>query len=310
MKSINKIYCLLLCMLMTICIDAQYKHDSLRLAHGYLHYYVEGNGEPIVYLQGGPGYSGIDLKQVADSFPGHQNILIDYEGTGLSQYRAADTSWISIDNVIANIEAVRKKLSIKKWVMLGHSYGTHFGLYYAVKYPQYVSKLILVATCGTNYDFQKYFGYNNVSRLSDEDTILMNKISDDTLLSQERKSTMLDSIYLKAYFYDRSKVGFYLATIPAEYLPTYFNPQFFRAYRYGSQFWKFNIDEQVKSLDIPVLLLEGRQDPIGEAVPILLKQKLKYCQLEFLNKCGHFVWIEQPTEFYQLARAFLKNNGK
>jgi proline iminopeptidase len=286
--------------------NAQYKHDSLKISIGYLHYYVEGKGDPIVYLQGGPGYSGIDLKQVADSFPNHQNILIDYEGTGLSQYREADTSWVTIDNIIANIEAVRTKLEIKKWIILGHSYGTHFGLYYAVKYPQHVSKLLLVAACGTNNEFQKYFKTNIVNRFSYEDTIFINKIWSDSTLTAERKTTIIDSMFLKPYFYDKNKLGFYLATIPKEYLPTYYNDKFFRSYLAGSQFNNFNLDNQVKNLNIPILLLQGRQDPIGDAIPVLLQQKLKNCKLEFINKCGHFVWVEKPKEFYEIARAFLK----
>jgi proline iminopeptidase len=307
MTNYKTIYSTFLLTLAFTFANAQYRHDSLKITYGYLHYYVEGKGDPIVYLQGGPGYSGIDLKQVADSFPDHQNILIDYEGTGSSQYRKADTNWVTIDNVVSNIEAVRKKLNIKKWIIFGHSYGTHFGLYYAVKYSQYVSKLVLVSTCGTNNDFQKYFATNNLNRLSDEDTILMKRVWDDSTITTERKTSIVDSIYLKPYFYNKSKVGFYLATIPKQFLPTYYNDNFSRAYFRGAQFKNFNIDKQVKSLSIPTLLIQGRQDPIGEAVPILLKQKLKNCRLEFINECGHFVWIEKPKEFYQFARAFLKD---
>lgn len=307
MTNFKTIYSTFLLMLAFISTNAQYRHDSLKIAHGYLHYYVEGKGDPIVYLQGGPGYSGIDLKQIADSFPKHQNILIDYEGTGLSQYREADTSWVTIDNVIANIEAVRKKLNIKKWAMLGHSYGTHFGLYYAVKYPQFVSKLLLVATCGTNNEFQKYAGTNLFNRFSYEDTMFINKVLVDTIIINERKRSIIDSMMLKPWFYDKSKIKFYLATIPKEYLPTYFNSKFLRSYGKGYQFNNFNIDKEVKRLSIPILIIQGRQDPIGEAVPILLQQKLKNCRLEFINNCGHFVWVEKPNEFYILARAFLNN---
>ena len=310
MKHVQAICSILLVVFAGSVTHAQYRHDSLRLAHSYLHFYVEGKGEPIVYLQGGPGYSGIDLKQVADSFPQHQNIVIDYEGTGLSQYREADTSWVNIDNVIANIEAVRQKLGIKKWVILGHSYGTHFGLYYAVKYPQFVSKLVLVSTCGTNNDFQKYFTINLLNRFSYEDTTFMKAVSDDTSLTAERKNTILDSMWEKPYFYDKSKIGEYFTSIPAEYLPRYFNDKFFRAYIKGAQLYKFNIDKQVQGLTIPILIVQGRQDPLGDAIPVLLQQKLKNCRLEFINKCGHFVWVEQPKQFYEITRSFLKKQTK
>jgi proline iminopeptidase len=308
MTNLKIIYCILLLTLAFISTNAQYRHDSLKISHGYLHYYVEGKGEPIVYLQGGPGYSGIDLKQIADSFPKHQNILIDFEGTGLSQYREADTSWVTIENIIANIEAVRKKLNIKKLCILGHSYGTHFALYYAVKYRQYVSKILLVASCGSSNEFEKIFHANIINRFSFEDTNYMKKVDADTSINEKRKAAIIDSMWLKPYFYNKSKLGFYLATIPEDYLPTYYNDKFYQAYTRGSQYRNFNIDKQIRSLSIPILIIQGRQDPIGDGVPILLQQKIKNCRLEFINKCGHFAWIEKPNEFYQFAKAFLNDS--
>ena len=43
--------------------------------------------------------------------------------------------------------------------------------------------------------------------------------------------------------------------------------------------------------------IQSRPDPPGDAVPVLLQQKRKKCRLEFINKCGHFVWVEQPKQF-------------
>jgi pimeloyl-ACP methyl ester carboxylesterase len=39
---------------------------------------------------------------------------------------------------------------------------------------------------------------------------------------------------------------------------------------------------------------------------LLLVAVLKNSQLMFLDRCGHFPWLEQPEEFYNKIHAFLK----
>ena len=117
---------------------AQYKHDSIKIDHGYLHYYTRGEGEPLILLQGGPGFSSYYMRAIADSLDGYKTVLVDFEGTGRSQYRKADPSWVSLDNLVGNVELVRKKLGINNWTAIGHSYGGMFELYYAVKHPEIV----------------------------------------------------------------------------------------------------------------------------------------------------------------------------
>ena len=91
---------------------SQYIQDSIRLNEGYLHFYTKGSGRPIVLLQGGSGFSSYYMRDIADSLVGYQCILIDYEGTGRSQHRNPDTSWVSPEKVIVDIELVRKKMNI------------------------------------------------------------------------------------------------------------------------------------------------------------------------------------------------------
>ena len=45
-----------ICLLALTMANAQYTHDSLKTADGYIHYYTKGKGKPVVLLPGGPGY--------------------------------------------------------------------------------------------------------------------------------------------------------------------------------------------------------------------------------------------------------------
>jgi pimeloyl-ACP methyl ester carboxylesterase len=55
----------------------------------------------------------------------------------------------------------------------------------------------------------------------------------------------------------------------------------------------------------PVLVLHGRQDPTGESVPQALARHYPQARLRFVEKCGHYSWIEQPDEVLAAVVEFL-----
>lgn len=286
---------------------AQYKHDSIPVEKGFLHFYSFGKGKPVVHLQGGPGFSSYYMRAITDSLAGYQNILIDYQGTGLSQYKKTDTSWVTIDNIANDIEMVRKKLNINKWIVNGHSYGAQFALYYTTKHPEAVSKLILIASTGTDNKFQRYFMDNVSVRLSKEDMKAFDTYAADSTLNPMDKEMKIQSILLKGYFFDKDKVSGFLSSIPAEVLPTFDNSAFFDAYISNPAFWTFDMSKAVYKLKQPVRIIEGRQDPGVDGTQEILNVRLKNSTLTFIEKAGHFPWVEQPIKFFTALRQALTN---
>jgi len=55
-----------------------------------------------------------------------------------------------------------------------------------------------------------------------------------------------------------------------------------------------------------VLILHGRQDPLGESIPQKLSQYYSKSTLIFIEKAGHYSWIEQPEKVSSSIRDFLK----
>jgi proline iminopeptidase len=53
--------------------------------------------------------------------------------------------------------------------------------------------------------------------------------------------------------------------------------------------------EALKKVEIPALILHGRQDPMPEFVALENQKLLKGSRLVWLDRCGHWPWIEQPT---------------
>jgi proline iminopeptidase len=51
-------------------------------------------------------------------------------------------------NLTADAEALRQALGFKQWAVLGHSFGGMVALEYALRYPDSLSHLLLMDTCG------------------------------------------------------------------------------------------------------------------------------------------------------------------
>jgi proline iminopeptidase len=109
--------------------------------------YVEqcGNllkGRPAIALHGGPG-GGLspDMRRFFDPAR-YRIVLMDQRGSGRSTPHAEtreNTTW----DLVADIERVRERYGIEKWVVFGGSWGSTLALAYAAKHPERVAGLVL-----------------------------------------------------------------------------------------------------------------------------------------------------------------------
>lgn len=126
---------------------------------------------PILALSGGPGQAGVSLlADFADSLRGAGRrgvVVLDQRGTGYSgvlRCRALEKSdllkagkeaaqcarklgakrdYYFSDDSVADMDAIRAALGIKKWAVYGVSYGTRVATLYAQRHPDRVDRLIL-----------------------------------------------------------------------------------------------------------------------------------------------------------------------
>ncbi|MBY0270637.1 MAG: prolyl aminopeptidase [Burkholderiales bacterium] len=109
-----------------------------------MYYEESGNprGAPVLFLHGGPGAGAAPAhRRFFD--PAHYRIIIfDQRGAGRSLPLGEIT-----DNttplLIADIEQLREKLGIARWLVFGGSWGSTLALAYAEAHPQRCSGLIL-----------------------------------------------------------------------------------------------------------------------------------------------------------------------
>lgn len=126
--------------------------------------YWEATGEPVgmpvLYLHGGPGGSlgqgGYRKRHDQSRF---WIIGLDQRGCGKSTPAAQDDLDHLTENttqaLIEDIEAVRTQLGVEKWIVTGVSWGSTLALAYALKHPERVLGIALVAvTTGSREEIQ------------------------------------------------------------------------------------------------------------------------------------------------------------
>ncbi len=127
-----------------------YDRGLLDVGDGQLIYWETcGNpdGKPAVALHGGPGsgctpgwrrYFDPDMYRV---------VLFDQRGCGRSTPHASDPavdlSTNTTAHLIADVELLRRHLSVDRWLIFGGSWGSTLGLAYAERYSDRVSEMVL-----------------------------------------------------------------------------------------------------------------------------------------------------------------------
>lgn len=108
--------------------------------------YVEQSGNPAglpaVALHGGPGGgSSPEMRRFFDP-KRYRVVMMDQRGCGRSMPHAElreNTTW----DLVADIERVRERLGIEKWLVFGGSWGSTLALAYAAMHPERVAGLVL-----------------------------------------------------------------------------------------------------------------------------------------------------------------------
>ena len=121
--------------------------DTGRLKVSTIHelYYEQcgkPNGQPAVFLHGGPGGGVIPSYRQFFDPEFYRVVLFEQRGSGRSTPHASlehNTTW----DLVADIERLREHLSIDRWLVFGGSWGSTLSLAYAQTHPERVTALVL-----------------------------------------------------------------------------------------------------------------------------------------------------------------------
>ncbi len=289
-----------------------------------LHHFSAGSGQKVLIVHGGPGYPGTEpwpgLASLTDRY---EFVYYDQRGCGKStrpieKFNSPDfmvnmntlIEKLGLDRQLADIDSIRQILGDEKITLIGHSFGGYITTMYALKYPQNVRAIILVAPAGVivmppppefDYfnkmkellpdslkpgyeDFQKqYFDFSSIFSKSESDLVALNNEA---------------ALYYKSA---ADKSGFIL--------PGTFDPQASGGWMtvglYMSMGMSYDLRPKLKEFNFPVLVLHGARDFQPEGVGRMYSDNIPGARFQVIDGAGHFMFHDKPAEFGKAIGEFL-----
>ena len=278
-------------------IDGSFENDGIRL-----YYRTQGTGAPIVLLSGGPGITVDYLFALGELFPkSYRMVYLEQRGTGRSVVGEPSRATLNMDAAVGDLEALRRHLQVERLLLAGHSYGGMLAMAYAAKYPTRVERLMLISSGGPTARFFTYFGGNIVARLRYEEKAAQKYWRDEMSagrVSRQKGVNEVQAVATPTYFFDRDKGLAFVRAAP--------EPVDVRTMELiQADFETYDVREGLKSLDAPTLVVHGYQDPIGDLTAEEIRSSIRNATVQYLNRCGHFPWLEQPDALRKLLAEFL-----
>jgi proline-specific peptidase len=287
-------------------------------ANGVLLYTASlGSGPPLVVLHGGPGAShDYFLPYLLPLARRHRLIFLDERGSGKSE-KLEDPAGYTIENMVEDVEAVRRALGLAKIDLLGHSYGGALAQAYALKYQSHLSHLILGST------------WSSTKAMNEVLVRMKLKMAPELRrrIDEMEKSGLFG--HGKDYEKNRYTADYMTAAWGEGYFPYLYQNRpdpnddpiaagniSWDLYR---QMWgshgEFVIDGNLSSVEytdrlatiaVPTLILAGDHDECDPELSRAMQAKIAGSKLVVFPKAGHMTFVDQPGMFVKEVESFLK----
>lgn len=268
-----------------------------------LHYRSAASGPPAVLLSGGPGFAVDYMVPVGDALPaGFRRIYLEQRGTGKSRPAKLAPESMTLQTVVEDLENLRIHLKQERLLLVGHSWGGMLAMAYAAAHPDRVDRLILIGSGGPTLEFTQWFGDNIDARLRPEDIEARNYWQAAAKKGVDPDKAAVENVkaVTPGYFFDRKKGLAFAAELKEGTLHSDVG-----ALLFADLGKHYDLRSGLKKLDRPVLIIQGHQDPMGDKTAEDIRALIARSTLIYINKSGHFPWIEQPDDFRAAIAAFL-----
>ena len=257
-----------------------YDSGFLDIDNHNIYYEQCGNpkGKPAVFLHGGPGGGGSEDVRRFFNPAIYRIVIFDQRGCGRSKPHGClenNTTW----DLVSDIENLRNKLGIEKWLVFGGSWGSTLSLAYAQAHPGSVSEIVLRGIFLLRKEELHWFYQDGASRIFPEAWSGFLEIID------EDKRDSLMSAYHKIFTSDDKQKRlnaaiawsrWEAATSSLSYKPSlveeFSDPEFALAFAlienhyFINKGWFKTENQLIENIDkirsIPTVIVQGRYDVV------------------------------------------------
>lgn len=263
-----------------------------------LAYEVVGEGPPCLVLHGWPGADHTYLRPGLDALSGFLRLVYyDHRGSGHSGGAAPDP--FTVEDLADDAVALADHLGEDRVLVLGHHHGTMVAQELALRHPERVAGLVLVAASPGELGKQEDLADTLDAPPPPPEVEVLQRVPPAT--DEEWAATMQA---LSAFFFHRLD----LAEQVAPFARTTFRADATVQAMLVLNWW--SAVDRLGELTAPILLLAGRHDVFsppqqGERIA----KRAPGARLVVFEESGHLPWVEEPDAFVATVRAWLETNG-
>jgi proline iminopeptidase len=286
-------------------------------ANGLLLYYKTlGSGPPLLVVHGGPGAShDYFLPYLLPLARRHRVVFVDERGSGRSQ-KLEDAKLYTVDNMVEDVEAVRRALNLGKIALLGHSYGGVVAQAYALKYQSRLSRLLLCSTFSSTKALNEVF-VQMKERMAPDLRERIEKMEKEGLFGhgKEYEKGRYTNDYMIAAWGEGYFPYLYQRRRDPNFDPIASGNMSWDLYRemWGSH-GEFVIDgnlasaeytERLSEIRVPTLITAGDHDESDPSLSRTMHERIPGSRLVVFPESGHMTFVDQPSLFVKTVEEFL-----
>ena len=290
----------------------QPRESRIRIGDASLFAREIGRGQPLIVLHGGPDFDQAyllpDLDRLADGF---RLIYYDQRGRGKSAdgVRAEE---VTMASDVDDLDKVRQHFQLGSTGILGHSWGAVLALEYALRHPERVSHLIMMNPApasaadvsilrrfylqqlGPDMDRQVAIVKSAAYQDGDPEAVAARyRIHFKPALERAEDYEKLMAT-MKAGFISQGRGGIVKARAVED--------------RLMQDTWErtgYDLTPKLAALSIPSLVIWGDHDFIPVEIATHIARAIPNARLVSLKGCGHFAYLECPSDVRAAIDGFM-----
>jgi proline iminopeptidase len=265
-----------------------------------------GRGPVVVVVHGGPGtldhtYLLPSMDVLADV---GRLVYYDQRGHGRS-LGTLSSSDVTMERFVADLAAVCSAVGEAAVTLLGHSWGAHVALRFALRHTERVARIVLMnAGPVSRSDYQDFVAHRRAraGRLVDEIRVLMATPA-YAQGDPDLEADLFRRIFSIGIAHPMDVARLHLRfsrenvkrgrTIAQEFEATLFSQP-------------FDLLPKLADLTVPTLVLHGDQDFVPVSIANHIAAAVPRSRLAVLPACGHFAYLEASDAVHAEIAAFIQ----
>ena len=268
-----------------------------------------GSGEPIVMVHGGPGFNyQYFLPQFKELAKHYKLVFYDQRASGKSS-ADVDSSSMTMETFVKDLESIRKLFRIKKMNLFGHSWGGLVAMEYAIKYPQNLRSLILSNPTPASSLLRAAIYSTLSGRATKKEGDEFRKITSSKEFKEKGPiaTAKFYKILFAPSFYNKKYVDSLNIILPPDNKK---KNKLQTLLTRDPALFKYDITPRLEFIKCPTLIITGDHDIMPPQANNEIHKAIKSSKLVTLKNCGHFPFVEDKKEYFKVLENFLAGLNK